>query len=320
MLIQTMIATLLAGLTLAAPAAPSGPTHGDHVDLTRPGSLERGEDVRVPHLEGSELVDGDLRIELGSVRVQLLGPSGDDYVVHRWTQRSGRDRILRVTPAGDRTVLLRGRAAWGSVLSSDGAHVLANDNARRATVTAYDATDGTEISRARFRGFAEILDADGGTVLVTSWRRERTLAWDFAEGGRSLVTDAVGYAADLASDRLATYTGDPYQGGCSEVSSVSDPDLLLWDSCRQKVLAFSPGGARMVTAHILTDGVGPGEVQQRTVEGALLTSYESRWFGTVAWEDEDTLLLDANSRRREATVRCDLDACERASDLHPSSP
>lgn len=321
--IFTTLAAAAAGVALvtsgtAVPVGGSGPT--TTVDLRRPGTLERGDDVRIPHVEGTEVVDGETRIDLGTERFTLLGTSGEDYVVHRWFQRFGRDRVLRVTAAGERTVLLRGREAWGATLSSDGAHVLTNDNARRATLTAYDATDGAEVASARFRGYGFVLDAADGAAVVSSWGKDRTVSWDFVDGGRTLLADHVGYLADVAADRLATYTGDPYLDGCSQVSTLSTPDELLWESCQQKVARFSPDGERMLTMHILTDGVGPGEVDLRADDGTMLVTYTSRWFGQLRWEDEDTVLLDANSRRKGATVRCDLDLCELASDPEPTNP
>ena len=46
---------LLAGL--ASPAAASVPE-----TVIKPGALERGADIAVPHLEGKTLVDGDVRV------------------------------------------------------------------------------------------------------------------------------------------------------------------------------------------------------------------------------------------------------------------
>jgi hypothetical protein len=319
-LFTTTLAAAVAGLSLLAPSAPSGDATATTVDLSRPGDLERGDDVRIPHVEGTEIVDGDVRVDLGTERFQLMGASGDDYIVHRWTQRFGRDRVVRVTAEGDRTVLVRGEASWGAVLSSDGVHVITNDNNRRATLTAYDAADGSLVGSARFGGYGYVLDAEGGTAVVSAWGQGRAVSWDFVDGGRTVVAEKDAYLADIAADRLAVFTGDPYEDGCTEVSTLSAPDETVWRSCRQKVATFSPDGARMMTMHILSDGLGPGEVDLRSFDGTRLVTYASRWFGELAWEDTDTVLLDANGRRNGATVRCDLDVCELASDVAPTSP
>lgn len=320
----TTLAAAVAGLGLMAPSVPpaSVPVGGDAptttVDLSRPGTLTRGDDVRIAHLEGNVVVDGGRRIEVRNV-VHLLGETGDDYVVSTKSRR-GKYRIKRVSVTSEQWVLLTGREALYVDLSSDGEHLLRNDNRRRATISVYDATDGTPVTSGRFGDYGFVVDAADGTAVMSSWERDRTVLWDFVDGGRTLVAEEVAYNADLAADRLATYTGDPYNGGCTEVSTLSAPDELLWESCQQKVATFSPDGERMVTMHILTDGVGPGEVDLRAVDGSTLVTYTSRWFGQIEWEDDDTVLLDANSRRNGATVRCDLDVCERASDVAPSNP
>lgn len=321
----TAITAAVAGLGLMAPTVPptSVPVHGDAptttVDLSRPGTLPRGDDVRVPHLEGNVVVDGGRRIEVRNV-VTLLGETGDDYVVSTKSRR-GKYRIKRVSVTSEQWVLLTGKEALGVDLSSDGEHLLRNDNRRRATISVYAAADGAPVASGRFRGYGYVLDADGGTAVVSSWSGAgRVVSWDFVDGGRTLVAEKDAYLADISTDRLATFTADPYLDGCTEVSTLTAPDELLWESCQQKVATFSPDGARMVTMHILTDGVGPGEVDLRSADGTTLVTYASRWFGQLDWEDDDTLLLDANGRRNGATVRCDLDVCERASDVAPSSP
>lgn len=314
------LAAALTATALTAPLAPvSSSAAADTVDLSRPGTLERGDDVRIAHLEGTTIVDGDRRIEVPHV-MTLMGTSGDDYVVSTRRATRPRYRVKRISANGDRTLLLRGRKALYTQLSGDGAHVIHNDNQRRTRITAYDATDGSEVAHRTFRGYAEVVDADGGTVLLSSWQRERTVAWDLANGTRELIADRIAYHADLSADRLAVYTDDPYRGGCTVVSTVSEPGTRLWRSCRQRVITFSPDGARLVSTDILVDGVGPGEVQLRETDGTLHALYHANWFGTVQWEDDDTLLLEANGRRRGAMVRCGGADCERASDVVASNP
>jgi hypothetical protein len=70
----------------------------------------------------------------------------------------------------------------------------------------------------------------------------------------------------------------------------------------------------MLTMHLLTDGLGPGELKLRTVRGSKLATYTTGWFSGWQWESPGTLLLDVNGRRKSATVRCTLDACENATD------
>ncbi len=314
------LAAALTATALTAPLAPvASSAAADTVDLSHPRTIERGDDIRLPHLRGTTVVDGDVRVEVPNA-MALLGPSGDDYVVLTRNDRS-RYRVKRVTADGSATVLLRGKEALYTELSEDGEYLLRNGNERRTLITAYDATDGTEVASRRFRSYAQILEADAGTVLVTTWQpRERTVEWDIAAGTTSVVVDRVGSQADISADRLSYYTGDPYAGGCLRVVALSAPDTVLWESCRQRVYAFSPDGDRFATVHLLADGVGPGEVQLRETDGTLLVKYTATWFNQVYWEDADTLLLEANGRRKGATVRCDGTDCERATKVKAVSP
>ena len=317
--LRTAVLAAAASLALVAVVTPSASAHAvETVDLSRPGSLERGDDVRLPHLEGTTLVDGELRIEVPNA-ITLLGPSDDHYLVSTRDSR-GVYRVKRVAPDGSKAVLLRGRRALYTALSDDGRHLIGTDNRRLTTLAAYDATDGSEVARRTFRSRLEVLDVDGGVVLASSWERPRTLTWDLATGARERVSSYVAYQGDLSADRLALYTDDPYEGGCSLVTRPSAAGETLWESCRQKVATFSEDGERLVTMHILTDGAGPGELQLRETDGTRLTTYAASWFGSVGWEDVDTLLLDANGRRNGALVRCDLAVCELASDVAPSVP
>lgn len=319
--LRSPLALAAASVALTALVTPLSAAYAaESVDLSRPATLERGANIALPHLEGTTVVDADLRIEVPGA-VALLGTAADDYVVQVRRERGARYRVVRISSEDERTVLLRGQRAQAAELSDDGAHLVSSDWERRATLTAYDATDGSEVASRVFRIYPEVLDIDEGSVLISTWQpAQRTLAWDLATDSRTAVADQVGYQADLSADRLAVYTGDPYQGGDSQVVRVSDPDSVLWESARQRVYAFSEDGERAATVHILSDGVGPGEVQLREVDGTLLVSYVADWFARVWWEDADTVLLEANGRRLGATVRCDGTVCERATGTTPTSP
>lgn len=314
---RRLLTAALAALVLTATTAPA--YAADTVDLGRPGTLERGDDVRLPHLEGDVIVDGGRRIEVRHV-VSLLGKTGDDYVVALERPR-GRPTVKRVSVTGEHWVLLRGREARFVELTDDGRYLLRNDNSPRAVITAYDATDGAEVASRSFRRYGYVVGSGDGVVYVSRWSpSQRVIAWDVADDTRRRVVEQFGGLVDAAADRMLVYTGDPYQGGCSQVRVLSEPQTVVWESCRQRVAAFSPDGARMLTIGILADGVGPGEVQLREGDGTLLVRYVASWFGELGFEDADTVLLWANGKRRGATVRCDLTDCERASDVRRSTP
>ena len=120
-------------------------------------------------------------------------------------------------------------------------------------------------------------------------------------------------------DRLATYSGNPYAGGCTVVTKLSKPGVELWRSCRQRVDAFSPGGKRMAAVALLSDGVGPNVVRVLASRGRTLVKYSIQgWFSQLRWENDAELLLDANGRKQFAVVRCDRADCERATGLSPA--
>ena len=74
----------------------------------------------------------------------------------------------------------------------------------------------------------------------------------------------------------------------------------------------------MATIHILSDGLGPRDVWLRKPGGKLLAHYSTEWFGQIRWESDTSLLLDANGKKKTASVRCVIADCERASALRPA--
>ncbi|MGB0099088.1 MAG: hypothetical protein WBP61_02280 [Nocardioides sp.] len=298
-----LLATVLALATLAAPPAlAAAPT----VEI-KPTQLPRGADVAIPHVVGKTIVDGDTRIPVRAKYVQLLGVSGDAYVVQVPY------RVLRVTTES-REQVVRFRDGVDSLLSHDGEHVVltAINQRGRSTVRVLDAATGTEVATRTFRKWAVSLDADGSEVALTATKPDRTLRWDFDADRTHRIARRAAGVVDFGADRVSTFTRNPYLGGCTVITSLSRPDQELWRSCREAVIRFSPDGERMVTTHKLADGPGPNRVTMRDASGTALTKYRSSWFSGIEWESNTALLLDANSRRLGATVRCELDECERA--------
>ena len=305
----TVLALLLAA---AAPAAAVPET------VLRPAELERGPDIAIPHLEGRTVVDGDVRIKVDAPRVELLGPSGTDYVVGTSnTDGSARFRVLRLTPSGQRTVLLRGLPIWEMRLSADGSRIAFPSTGRdHSRIRVFSATDGTRKADRTFRGSVSVLDLDGQRMVLGSWGPNRTFWWNTRTDATRRIAARTGYAADIRADRVATFTKDPYQGGCSVVTTLQGRDPL-WRSCSQRVATFAPRGTRMATIHILSDGLGPRDVLLRKARGKVLAHYSAQWFGALDWESDRKLLLDTNGTEKSATVRCLVADCERASDLRP---
>jgi hypothetical protein len=311
-LIVGATAILLATPWMRADATSAAPPAS--IDL-RPGQLERGPDVTVPHLEGRTIVDGDRRIEVPGAHVALLGWTDRDYVVVSSDRDYTRNTTLRVRHDGTRNAVLDtgDKGPWALTLSGDGAHVVVVDvrsAPRRTVVTVRSAHDGTLVARRSVKGSATVLDMEEGRLVLGAWGPQRTWWWNVLSDATKRISNRVGYAADITGNRLASYTKDPYIDGCSVVSTLAG--RRLWRSCDERVTAFSPEGERMATVHILSDGLGPTKVWARRVGGGLEASYTARWFGEIYWETDAALLLDTHGRRTATTARCVAATCERA--------
>ena len=309
---QLALATVASLIALQAPAAAAT------TDL-QPEDLPRGSDIAIAHIEDGDLVAGRRTYVVGGDRAYLLGRSGSAWIVGT-TSANGQShrRIKRVSPDGTIRTLLKGIEPYNVVVSEDGRRLVRSKYVRgRSVVKLWSARSG-KLKVART--FDEVYDApaarSGRKVLLSGW--ESGVAWwDTVTGSITRVTKRPLNAVDLGSDRLASYTDDPYQGGCTKVTPLSAPRHVLWKSCDERVVAFSPDGDRMATIGILSDGLGPAEVTVREIGGDRLASYRTNWFGAVEWESDTRLLLEVNGQTRSSTVRCEVDDCENATDPVP---
>lgn len=306
---------LLSPLAAAVPWVDAAPSDGDTVTV-RAAHLERGPDIAVPHVKGRTIIDGDVRVRVDADWVFLLGASGDGYVVD--ASRDGRNRIVLVTPDGEERALIKGSPAQVR-LSSDGETLaVVGRFTRRSVVRVHSAADGALLAREKFGSYPAVLDVDDERVIVAG-SDDGAIDYDYRTDTRRLLTEKFVYAADLATDRLAYFTSDPWDDGCSVVTRLARPTAILWRSCEERVHGFSPDGARIATVHKMSDGAGPGQVWQRSVRGRLIGSYRVRgYFGAIRWESTRDLLLDAWGRKKGATVRCSSGSCERATAVRPT--
>jgi len=274
--------------------------------------------VRIPHLEGHTVVDGETRIPVRAGVVRLLGTSGRQYVVGT-SDRSGSEhfRVLRLAADGSRRVVLQGVPIWDLRLSGDGTQLARARQDLNTRVLVWDSRTGAREARREFRGSVSILDFDRSRMVLGAWGPDRTFWWNTATGATRRIVGQAGYAAQISADRVATLTGDPYDGGCSVVRSLRHPADAVWRSCGQRVEQFSPLTGRMATIPLLTDGLGSRDVWWHAAGGRVLAHYTARLFGVLRWESDRALLLDTDGARKAATVRCVVRDCERASALRP---
>lgn len=310
-----VLAALTTAVSLAAPAQAAAPT----VDL-QPHQLSRGADIAVPHIDEGDFVDGDRRIELPGTVAELIGPSGDAWVVatHRTTKvgewRSR--RVVRVEADGTVREVLRDVDAATLRLSEDGSRLVGPaGSTRRTTVKVWSSVDGSVIAERSFSGYPDVVAADARKVLVDT--TGRLALWRVGADKVRTVTRKLSGQASFEHDLLTTYTKDPYLGGCTKVVRLGDLTDTVWRSCRDRVAAFSPDGTRMVTFDILTDGLGPGVIHLREIDGTRLATYRTNWFSGWEWESHAALLLTVNGQRKASVVRCTLASCENATDPVP---
>ncbi|CUR59957.1 exported hypothetical protein [metagenome] len=306
----TLVA-LTAALALVAPAQAGAPT----IEL-QPQQLTRGADIAVPHIEDGDFVDGVRRVELPGTVAAVIGRSGDGWLVGtNNVDRNRNRRVVRVEADGTVVDVLRNVDPSTVILSADGSTLAwqgFSGGGRKVTTYAASATDGTLLGSRGPGRYVSVLDVDATRAVLSS--DGRVFEWTFGTGRTRTIVRKSGGMASLEHDLLMIYTKDPYSGGCTKLVELSRPRVKRWASCRERVAEISPDGTHMLTFHILTDGIGPGELKLRSIRGSKLATYTTNWFGGWQWESPGTLLLDVNGRRKHATVRCTLDACENATD------
>jgi hypothetical protein len=314
-LLVPALALSAACLALTAPAAAAPTITVDPTDLTR------GADAALAVIRNGKIIDGDRRLTLPASNSVMIGRSGDGFVV--WSSQDARKpKIWRVDGDGTATLLLRSREAYAAEIATEGDRLVVpktRTRARETVLTVHDATDGVVEEQTTVPGFANVLDVEDGHGVIGTTSPSRSWLWDLDTGLRERLSKAAAYRADLSADRLAVLDGDPFRGGCSVVSSVSDPATTLSRSCTERVQEFSPDGRRMALVDLLTDGIGPNRVIVRTVGGRRTVTYDAPYyFGMIHWETPRALLLQTVTTQRTALVRCRRTDCERASRLSPA--
>ena len=310
-LLAVLTTALATGAALAVPAQAAAPT----AEL-QPQKLARGADIAVPHIEDGDFVDGARRVELPGTVARIIGQVGDGWLVGtNNVDRKRNRRVVRVEADGSVVDVLRDLDTSTVVLSADGSTLAWQQYVSRGrkTITyAYDVAGATVTGKKGPGPYVRLLDVAADRVILGAGKG--VLQWKPSTGRqRTLVKKQAG-SASIEHDLLSVYTKDPYAGGCTKLVRLSDRSETVWKSCRERIAAFSPDGTQVLTFHILTDGLGPGEIHLREIDGTRLSTWTTHWFSGWEWESPTTLLLDVNGTRKSATVRCALAVCENATD------
>ncbi len=317
-----LLAALIAAPLAGAAAAPAD----DHPkgETINPAKLAEGPATPLLRVVGRTIIDGEARLPVSAKYVRMVGRSGADYLVLASDADDTGWQLLRVAPDGGTTRVAGGPAYQPDLpkrLADGGAHLVTTtyrDN--RTLLRVVDTRSGEVVKRRVFGRAVTPLDFGQRRMVLSQWGRraatQRTFWWNPFTDTTVKIADKPGYIADISTDRVGVFLGDPYLGGCQKVMTLSGPHTRLWRSCDDLALAFSPDGKRLVSTYILSDGPGPGMVQVRTTRGRLLDTYRARWFGVMKWETNTRLLLQAGSDKTVAMTRCTLEKCERISKLY----
>lgn len=310
-LLAVLTTVLATGAALAVPAQAAAPT----VEL-QPQELSRGADIAIPHIDAGDFVDGTRRVELPGTVARVVGEvDGGWLVATNNVDRKRNRRVVRVEPGGAVVDVLRDIDVSTVILSADGSTLAWQSfvgGGRKVITYAYDVAGAALIGKKGPGPYVRLLDVAADRVILGAGTR--VLQWKPATGRQRTLVKKLAGSASIEHDLLSVYTKDPYDGGCTKLVRLSDRSDTVWKSCRDRVAAFSPDGTQMLTFHILTDGLGPGELHLREIDGTKLATWTTSWFSGWEWESPTALLLEVNGKRKSATVRCNLAACENATD------
>jgi hypothetical protein len=309
------------GTSLAAPLAQASDDARATVRI-QPGDLRRGPDAAVLHSTGSTIHVGarDIRTDLPGP-LDVVGRGHEGVIV-----AADNGRLYNVRGDGSTTRIgrLPGSAANIEV-STDGRRVAYEWRRHgHVKVTVENTATGHRLSTATFGPRVELAGYGKRRLLMSTWSPGRTFWYAPATDDRTTLARRPALDVDIAHDRIGFAVPDPngYDGFCVRYSRVSQPRSSTWYSCKQTPVAWSARGGRVLTVDIRTDGLGPGTVQMRKVDGTRLRTFRSGLFGDVRFVTRHTVLLSTQGARQAALVRCTLEGggahCTRSTRLRPA--
>ncbi len=305
-----------------APQPPAAQAAVPDVTLY-PGELERGADTPLLHIEEEVIVDGDLRIPIeGPTHLWLMGRIGRDYLINTASDDFEGYTVQLVKRNGDRRVLQRFGQRTTATMSADGSHLALATSVRPNTRVRVVWTRSGRLVRERtFASYGAEVSDYGLRRMVITGVNSKTYWWNPVTNRLTLIVPRPA-GAHIAADRLVVMVPNPetpYED-CQKTVRLSDPTDVIWRSCTNIPLEFSPDASRMITVDIRADGIGPRSIDIRRPAGGLVATYRApMWFGFTEWESVSELLLQPVGKTFLAAVRCDLAGqCERASRLYRS--
>jgi hypothetical protein len=321
-LLTTTTALLALAASAAAPLLAAAPADAAETIAIKPASLPRGPDIAGAHLDGTTIVDGDVEVLVKRPNVILYGKWHDQYVAATGSSAWDNVKLVRISASGKVTLLREFIDPFTAVLDAENDQIAYSygGNTQKPTLAVYDLGLDDEVQVHGFVAMPDLL-AFGDGVMVAAFGppKAKTITWNTVTDEIVKVVTKQGNYASVAHDLLGYYSKDPQRGGCQVLAHLSDPGDVLWTNCDERIDAASPDGKRFATIPLLTDGLGARDVIVRKANGKELAHYTvNSFFGTVWWESDTELLLNANGKTQAATVRCVVAVCNRATDLRPT--
>ena len=326
MLLHRTAAALAAATLAVTTLGVAGGAHAaPGTTRIQPDRLDRGENPHVAYVLDGVLHNGEVRVDLGR-GTRLLGSTAQGHVVEAPGPNQSRrgTKVVRIAADGTRTVLLRRVRNDGMVMSRDGSRLFAvrflvgRGENMRTRLKVWNLSGSKLLTDRVVGGYATPMAATRNRVWMSDWDRG-TYTLNAKGRQHTRVSRLVGSTVHLGAGLLAGYTKDPYDGGCTRIVRTARPRTVLWKSCDERVAAFNPAGTGFASFGILVDGIGPNLVNTRRLRGALTGRYRTNWFGSIDWENNRSVLLEANGARARALVRCTAGECENATDPTPAT-
>ena len=316
------------GMLTALPAVSADATDDQRkppVTKFSPTKLDKGK-TRAGYVDGKTLHDGKKQLELDVPHdVWDAHPLRNGYLVETDDPKTGWGVIhYRVENNGKVTKLRRfPKGLWSLHINSDGKRVVAEiETPSRSRLTVYNAYTNKVIRSKKIGQRVDVLNYVNGRVLLTRGVDKSTLSWYRPKANKQRkIATVPGWArfADPGMDVIGLGAGEG--GSCYDVRRFKAPGEKLWRLCPDKGIQdgvwFSPNGDYALTKESIHDKPKFETVFLRRVsDGSVVRTFKARRFGTLGWENNKSILVEAAAEKQAARVRCTVaGTCTRVSRL-----